>query len=260
VFDFLRHVTPSQLRQAPLHVAVAQIKFEHQRFLSSHGGASDFQQELADYYPRLIAEPQANITAGLGNVTANEVPQWRFTDMNNAWSCIVGPEHLAIETSSYSQWSTMRGRLAQAVEVLVKLTKPRIRERIGLRYINHIPDDSDSGFEGVIKPELLGVMAIPEWRDAIAATASQSIFRDGDTQLALRYGRGLSSDGPGANVFVLDIDCANETASTFDAEQSMVYFDQLNDSALRAFFASLAEPYRTTLFGQSGTPEQEETL
>lgn len=56
-------------------------------------------------------------------------------------------------------------------------------------------------------------------------------------------------------MFVLDIDCANETASTFDAEQSMVNFDELNDSALRAFFASLAEPYRTTLFGQAGTPE-----
>lgn len=68
----------------------------------------------------------------------------------------------------------MRGRLAHAVEVLIKLTEPRIRERIGLRYINHIPGGSESGFEGVIKPELLGVMAIPEWRNAIAATVSQS--------------------------------------------------------------------------------------
>ena len=255
MFDFLRSVQPSQLQQAPLHVAVAQIKFEHQRFLSTHSGASDFQDEVADQYPRLMAEPQANITAGLGNVTSIEVPQWRFTDMNNAWSCVVGPEHLAIETSSYSQWTTMRDRLAQAIDVLVRLTGPRIRERIGLRYINHIPGAPEGGFAGVIKPELLGVMAIPDWRDAVAATASQTIFRDGDTQLALRYGRGLSTEGPGANVFVLDIDCANETASAFDAKQSMAYFDRLNDSGLRAFFASLAEPYRTTLFGQSDTPE-----
>jgi len=254
VFEFLPPVLPTQLQQAPLNVAVAQIKFEYQRSLSTHGGASDFQGALTDNYPRLIAEPQSSITAGPGNVSASEVPQWRFTDMDTAWSCVVGPEHLAIETNSYSQWSTMRGRLAQAVGVLSELTKPRIRERIGLRYINHIPAGSETGFEGVIKPELLGVMAIPEWSGAIAATVSQSIFRDGDTQLALRYGTGLGLAGPSGNAFVLDIDCANETASTFDGQQSMIYFDQLNDSALRAFCASLAESYRTTLFGQPKPP------
>ena len=253
MFDFLPQVTPTQLQEAPLHVAVAQIKFEYQRSLANHRGASDFQEALTDNYPRLIAEPQSSITASPGNVSASEVPQWRFTDIDNTWSCIVGPEHLAIETNLYTQWSTMRSRLSQAVDVLSSLTKPRIRERIGLRYINHVQHGSEDGFDAVIKRELLGVMAIPEWSDAIAATVSQTIFRNGNTQLALRYGTGLG--GQSGSAFVLDIDCADETASTFDGEQSMVYFDQLNDSALRAFSASLAEPYRATLFGQPGIQE-----
>lgn len=254
MFDFLPATPHVALRHAPLQVAVAQVKFEYRPSLSKHAGASSFQEAVADDYPRLIAEPQSSITAGPGNLSASEVPQWRFTDLTNTWSCVVGPEQLTIETSSYSQWSTMRERVERAVTVLVDLAKPRIRERIGLRYINHIQPNDDGVFEEMIKSELLGVLGLSAWRNGLTTTVSQSIFKDGDAQLALRYGRGV----PGQDeAFVLDIDCANETGLAFDLQQTMLYFDQLNDAALRAFSASLAQEYRATLFDSPANWEKE---
>lgn len=76
-----------------------------------------FQEGVAELYPRLIAEKQTQLTAAPGNLSADSIPQWRLTDLEGNWACVVGPEHLTIETQAYTTWSVLRGRLMSAIEV-----------------------------------------------------------------------------------------------------------------------------------------------
>lgn len=253
MFDFLPAVDVVELDGAPLVQVIAQIRFNSQSALSTHGGAIKFQESLVDVYPRLLAETQATITAAPGNVSSASIPQWRLTDLAGRWSCVLGPEHVTIETNAYSTWGVLRARLVEALEVLNDVAAPRVRERIGLRYVNHIPVGADGTYAGRVDESLLGVAEKPGWRDHLIVSLSQTVVRDGTAQLAVRSGKGAAGvSGFPENAFMVDIDCGDETPQKFDIDASLKYFDQLNDSALRCFFGSLAEPYRSSLHPKGG--------
>jgi len=146
----------------------------------------------------------------------------------------------------------LRDRLVAALDVLTDVAAPRVRERIGLRYVNHIPRDTEHGYIERVDSSLLGVVERPGWREQLAVSLSQVVVRDGSTQLTVRYGRGEGVPGLPTDAFVIDIDCGDETPGKFDASSSLDYFDVLNDCALRCFFASLAEPYRSSLLPAEG--------
>lgn len=247
MFDFFPTVEAVELNGAPLVQVIAQIRFNSQSALSTHGGAIKFQESIVDLYPRLLAETQATITAAPGNLSSATTPQWRLTDLEGRWSCVLGPEHLTIETNAYSNWGVLRARVVQALEVLTDVAAPRVRERIGLRYINHVPVADDGTYEGRVDASLRGVAEGPGWRDHLVVGLAQAIVRDGAAQLAVRYGRGTGAAGLPENAFLIDIDCGDDTPKKFDSAESLADFDALNDSALRCFFASLAEPYRSSL-------------
>jgi uncharacterized protein (TIGR04255 family) len=252
VFDFLPAVDAVELDGAPLVQVIAQIRFNSQSALSTHGGAIRFQESIVDEYPRLLAETQATITAAPGNVSSASIPQWRLTDLGGRWSCVLGPEHMTIETNAYSNWSVLRARLVEALDVLTDVAAPRVRERIGLRYVNHIPVGEDGTYTGRVDGSLLGVAEKPGWRDQVVVSLSQTVLRDGTAQLAVRYGKGSGVQGFPENSFLVDIDCGDETPQKFDVATSLDYFDVLNDSVLRCFFESLAEPYRSSLHPKGG--------
>jgi len=251
VFNFLPAVDRVPLGGAPLQQVIAQVKFNTQSALATHQGAGVLYDALSDQYQRMLAEQQAMITAGPGGVTTQQVPQWRLTDLEGVWSVIAGPEVMAIETVAYASWEALRERLRQALDALDVAAGPRVRERIGLRYVNHIAAGEDGSFAGRIRPELLGLAGEPGWREALSASLSQTVLRDGDTQMALRYGAGAQVV-PG-NVFVLDIDCSDEQPVEFDADDVLAYFDTLNDAAYRCFCNCVPAPYRATLVDQ-GAP------
>lgn len=252
MFDFLRAVKATELSNAPLSQVVAQVKFNSQSALSTHGGAIKFQEPLVDEYPRLLAESQAMITAAPGNVSSATIPQWRLTDLAGDRACVVGPDHLTVETKVYSAWPALRERLVTALNALMDVTAPRVRERIGLRYVNHIPPAESGAYTDRVDKSLLGLTEQPGWRDQLAVSVSQVIARDNSTQLTIRYGRGSGVAGMPAQAFVVDIDIADETPTKFDAVSALDYFDELNNCALRCFFAALAEPYRSSLTTEGG--------
>lgn len=247
MFDFLPAVEPVPLGGAPLAQVIAQVRFNAQSSLSTHQGVGVLHDILADEYPRLLAEQQAVITATPGGVTTAQIPQWRLTDLDGLWAVVVGPEQLTVETTKYGTWDSLRDRLERALDALAEIGRPRVRERIGLRYVNHVPADEKGSFTGHIRPELLGLGDLPGWRQTMTASLSQTVLVDGTTQLALRYGSGapvLQGD-----LFVVDIDCSDETAVSFDATDVLTYFDTLNDAAYRCFCFCVSEQFRAALHG-----------
>ncbi len=245
MFDFLPATDADALAGAPLVQVVAELKFNAQASLSTHAGVGLLHDALADEYPRLLAEQQAVITATPGGVTTAQVPQWRLTDIAGQWAVVVGPEQLALETAAYGTWALMRGRLQRALNALHALSTPRVRERVGLRYVNHIPATADGSFGDRVRPELLGMATVDGWRQVTAAAVSQTVLRDEPVQMVLRYGSGATVV-PG-NAFVLDIDCSDEHPVEYAPEAVVSYFDELNDAAYRCFCFCVPEAFRASL-------------
>ena len=248
MFDFLPAAESVALQNAPLVQVVAQLRFNAQSTLATPQGVSVLHDELADVYPRLLSEQQAMITATPGGVTTASVPQWRFTDLTGQWSVVVGPESLARETSGYETWESLRARLDPAVTALDEVTHPRVRERIGLRYVNHVPASDNGSFAGRIRDDMLGLGRMDEWRSSSLLSLTQTVVVDDQSQLALRFGTGTGLAVP-PNTFILDIDCYDEHPVKFEANEVMDYFNRLNDAAYRCFSFCLTEDFRESLRG-----------
>lgn len=245
MFDFLSEAENVTLTPAPLQQVIVQIKFDSQSKLALHAGASALHDQLGNLYPRLLSEPQTVVTAAPGGVTTSESPQWRLVDFAGEWSCVIAADSVALQTSVYRRWEDMRGRLLSMLDALSQVATPRSRERLGLRYVNHIPADEDGTFEHRVVPELLGVAALAGWRESVAHSLNQVVLRDNDIQLAVRHGFGgiLVPDGK----FVLDIDCATEVPAVYDGDAALLLLDELHDAAWRAFSALIHADYRSAL-------------
>lgn len=246
MFDFLGDESPTYLSNHSLSLVVAQLKFSAQSVLSDSRGAALLHDALSDEYPRLLSEQQQTITAGPGGLVTSATPQWRMADLEGKWACVVGPEQLALETTSYTDWSEMRGRLNTALGALAEVSKIRVRERVGLRYVNNIEAGPDGSFTDRISAELLGLPVRPGWRENLKAYLSQAVFSDGAANLVVRSGTGVNVTDP-TNVFVLDIDCFDETPSAYDVDSTMEYFDSFNDVAYRCFCACVTDDLRISM-------------
>jgi len=246
MFDFLPAADAVTLTPAPLQQVIVQVKFDRQERLAQHAGVSAMHDLLGNVYPRLLSEPQTMVTAGPAGVTSVETPQWRLADLDGQWSCVINPESVAVSTTHYLRWGDMRVRLLAMLDALTAASSPRTRERVGLRYLNHIPGDEEGSFRSRVRSELLGVGAIPGWEQHLAVSLNQDVLRDGNTQLAVRHGLGggvIAPDG----VFVLDLDCASEVPVLYDSEATLELLDDLNDAAWRCFNALIHEDYRNSM-------------
>lgn len=238
MFDFLPAVPVEELSDAPLVKVIAQVKFDAQSVLSTHDGVSLFRDQLRQRYPRLLSEQQQTFTAGPGGITTTAVPQWRLTDLSGDWSCVVGPEQLTLETKSYLKWGDMRNRIEEALDGLAEVGQLQVRERVGLRYVNHVQPGESGDFTSQVGGDLLGLVGQPSWRQALTTSLGQTVARDGTAQLALRYGTGVGVIEP-TNLFVIDIDCADEQPDRYDKIGILSCFDSFNDVAYRCFRACI---------------------
>jgi len=246
VFDFLIAATAVTLSSAPLSQVIAQVKFSAQTVFNSQQGAALFHDLVSDSYPRLLSEQQQTVIAGPGGLTSTSSPQWRLTDLDAAWACVVSAEQVSLETTAYSDWSEMSRRLDEILRALENVTKVRVCERVGLRYVNHISPDEVGSYEGRIEEDLLGPAVRPGWQDALTATLAQSVLQDGNTRLIVRSGTGEGIvDRPG--VYVVDIDCFKEAPASYDRQTLMATFADFNDAIYRCFCSCVPESFRATL-------------
>ena len=254
MFEFLPAAELLCLEKAPLVQVIAQVRFSSQAVLGTHEGAGAVHDLLADMYPRLLIEQQQIVTMTPSGSTTASVPQYRMTDLNRAWSVVLGTDQLSVETANYSGWEDLRSRLEAALKAVTDLAKLRVRERVGLRYTNNIQPAGDGTFNGRVRSDLLGPASDEGWHRHIISMIEQIIAKDEDAQLLLRAGiasqqplilGSAPSDTP--NGFLIDIDCFNEQPREFSLEETLEYFDQMNDVDYRCFCWAVPDTYRSQL-------------
>ncbi|MGW5178249.1 TIGR04255 family protein [Streptomyces sp. NPDC004082] len=247
MFDFLPGADVVPVGSALLRQALVQVRFNSQGVLGTHSGVSQVHDALAERYPRLTAEQQVSITATPGSgVQSTSTPQYRFQDLRGAWAVVIGPEHATLETSAYSKWEGMRERLEEVLAAVSEVANLRVRERVGLRYVNHVPPADGGGFEGRVRSEVLGVTGDKGWRSSLVGSVGQIIAGDGQTQMALRHGLATDESLP-ESPYLVDIDCSNSEPVLYDMGASLSYLDELNDVAYRCFSWCVEENYRKAL-------------
>lgn len=254
MFEFLPAADLVCLEKAPLVQVIAQVRFSSQAVLGTHEGAGAVHDVLGDMYPRLLAEQQQVVTMTPSGSTIVAVPQYRLTDLNRAWSVVLGTDQLSVETSNYSSWTDLRARLEAALTAVTDLTRLRVRERVGLRYINNIQPSDDGTFNGRVRPDLLGPASDEGWHRHILSMIGQIAAKDGDAQLILRVGLaaqpllppGVTPDSATSG-YLIDIDCFNDQPREFSLEETLQYFDQLNDVDYRCFCWAVPGDYRSQL-------------
>ena len=251
MFDFMPPIgsTARRIDSPPLVHTIAQIRFNPAGRFSKHAAATEFQRRLITMYPRLLPEAQALFVGLPGESKPETTKQYRLTDVDNDWSCVIGAQHLTIETTAYVTWIEMRERLVAALDVLADMDPPAVRERIGLRYINHIPANEDGGFDGRVNLQLLQPFGGQPWLGALTMSLGQAVVSDGNAQMAIRYGLGGVPGDPSAKVWLLDIDCSDEVPAAFELTASMDCFDQFNDAATRCFVELAGAAYSVAVTG-----------
>lgn len=241
MFDFLPAANAVQLPRSPLAQVIAQVKFGAQSTLSTQQGVALLHDALSHRYPRLVSEQQAVITAAPTGVSSAQITQWRMADLEGQSAAVVSSEQISIETSAYTNWSDLREVLEEVLIALDDVAGPKVRERVGLRYVNHVPANAEGSFVDDVRAELRGLVDTDGWRQATSASLSQTLLQDGNTQLTLRYGTGPQVI-QGA-LFVLDIDCSDAQPVIFERNATLAYFDTLNDAAYRCFCACMTPTF-----------------
>jgi uncharacterized protein (TIGR04255 family) len=256
MFDFLPASDVVCLETAPLVQVIAQVRFGSQTVLGTHEGAGAVHDALADMYPRLLAEQQQVVTMTPSGTSVSTVPQYRITDLQKAWSVVLSTEQLTVETSVYSNWTDLRARLEAALKAVTDLVTLRIRERVGLRYVNRINPGEDGSFQGRVRPELLGPAGDKEWEKQITSMVGQVVAKDGDAQLLLRVGLAPESPIIATYACLIDIDCFDDQPREFNLKETLDYFDQLNDVCYRCFCWSVPADHRSQLAAKNSAESE----
>jgi uncharacterized protein (TIGR04255 family) len=244
MFDFLPAAEVQSLLDSPLQQVIAQVRFGSQSMLGTHEGAGAVHDSLADMYPRLLAEQQQVVTMTPSGATLISVPQYRMTDLDRSWSVVVGMEQLTVESSKYSNWTELYSRLEAALKAVSDLVQLRVRERVGLRYVNLVKAHDDGSFKGRVSAELIGPAGRLDWNGHLTSFLSQITASDDDAQMILRVG---VTPQAGDSSFMVDIDCFNDQPREFDLKDTLSYFDQLNDACYRCFCWCVPAGYRSEL-------------
>jgi uncharacterized protein (TIGR04255 family) len=240
------------LNPPPLATVLVQVRFAHVAAVVSEEFFASFQQDLLAEYPLSVKEQEVVLALG-PDATPRSNDLWRMHDENEQWRLTLATSFVALETSAYPGKEEFFARLQVVLDAVQHRIRPPRVERLGVRYVCRIEDESDlARLDQLIRPEVLGVASLEE-RPELAITQSQFAL-DGATLMA-RWGLlppKLVIDPTlhplDRRSWLLDVDVFSETKREFDAD--VLTEDALGYSRLQyRFFRWAVEPSSLLRFG-----------
>jgi uncharacterized protein (TIGR04255 family) len=95
---------------------------------------------------------------------------------------------VALETTAYASRNDFVRRLTDVLTAFDKEFKPRVVDRLGLRYIDRITDQSLDDIRQLVRPEALGIMTATVGGSLLQAT-TEALFGRENERLRVRWGR-----------------------------------------------------------------------
>jgi len=263
----LPSVDATELRRSPLAIVVFQLRYEQNLAVSDGEVALAIHEQLGGrdgIYERI--EPQQMVAAQVefragGDLApisgSTSVPSrgWRLRTASNDWVASIMPDHVSLETTAYTTWSgEFRVRVVDLLRAFPDHARPRIEERLGLRYIHRLSEEgvtTPDDWVNIVSSDLLGPIGHSFWGPGIENFQEQvQLDLADDLQCLFRHGLIPASDGAGFDGYLLDYDVFRQSPRRFQIDDVEATLDRMNRSALALFQASLEPEYLDSLRGR----------
>lgn len=178
------------LKHAPLVRVIAQVRFPVVASVEKRDFIAPFQEDLRKTYPVLRPEQSRALVFGPeGIVDTQSSVTWRFENTDGTWRVSLGPDFVALETTSYTSRNDFLSRFEQVLVALERRIEPAIVDRLGVRYIDRIEGNALQSVRELIRPEIAGILATPLGAEA-RQSITQNVFAlpEPGVQLLARWG------------------------------------------------------------------------
>lgn len=236
------------LENAPLKVALAQVRFAPVHAVEKPERVADFQKLLAESYVGRASQFLQTVTIQFGPAPAAPAapaPEtvWPFQDSERDWSVSLSSSSLALEAGTYDDFEAFLAEFSAVLSALTETFHPRQCTRLGLRYVNEITDgrlQQDRGLERFLRAELIAPIGTELGSDVLGSLCEVR-FNEALGTLVLRHGLIRP------NTYLLDFDYFREHADPFNDELITKTVENFHDLIEPLFVWCLSETYLTEL-------------
>jgi uncharacterized protein (TIGR04255 family) len=162
----------------------------------------DFQEAIRDEFPHYSVRREAplpKLTGMPGNLQLEKQPQvnnYQFVSADGIWRVNLTSRYISLACNRYTRWEDFAAKLDKPLAAFIKIYRPALFERVGLRYLNFISrnalDLNGTPWRDLIESRYLGILADDDIQEAATARCTM------DTELSIRGGcRAKIHAGPG---------------------------------------------------------------
>lgn len=204
----------------PLAEVICQLRFPDILSIETTVPA-EFQESIRQSFPMYSVRkesPAPRLTGAPGNITVENQPQtnnYQFTSADGVWRVNLTSRFISLSCTRYTCWEDFARMLDQPLAAFIRIYRPALFTRIGLRYLNFISRNNlhleAFPFKELIAPAYLGILAdeeVPEHTTNRCSMDTEFSIRGG-CKCKLHAGPGLikhNGQPDPETKFILDMD------------------------------------------------------
>lgn len=246
-----------RLKNAPLELVLCQVRWPDMSFLQEESLrplALKFGQAILDY-PIFSETKEINYAITPDGVTQNVVGSvFQWASVDQVWHIGLARRFVTLFSTDYTDYTDFSARLQQLLESVREVINIQVIERVGVRYVNRISDESCiRDLANLIQPSVLGYQALPIVAGDVTlrTSANQAIYSVGDSTLQVRSGIVSAGETVDPAIkpistgqsWVLDLDASFEGRSMLDVKAVCERASQLSDIAYDYFKYVITEGF-----------------
>jgi uncharacterized protein (TIGR04255 family) len=178
------------LPRSPLVRVLAQAQLPGILKIALPDEAARFQEELRGDYPLLDREQSSELRIVVGevpNLQQSSAAVWRFRDLDDAWRISLTPSAVSLEAFAYPSRTEFLGRWSRVLEAVERLYDPKIVERIGIRYLDHVKDEAFDKIASLVRAPMVGLLG-DETRPHVVQSVNQALVNAEEGTVLVRWG------------------------------------------------------------------------
>ena len=230
-------------QKAPLIQVICQLRFPQLLAIETTPPA-EFQERIRPLFPFLekVETLPKDLPPDVRQFFSGQIapPHYRFVAEDRKSFVALLPDSLSLSTSNYTRWEDFRQALGHPLGALRDIYKPNFFTRIGLRYQDAIQkeilDLRDNSWSALLRSELLGELAIPEFEERLEDVANRALRLSlPSLNASILMQHGLGRIEPSKSIaYMIDFDFFTEQRRELsDAESTLDDFNRLAGRAFR---------------------------
>ncbi len=170
---------------------ICQLRFPEILTIEANAPAA-FQEAIREEFPMYTLRqenPAPVLTGNPGNLALKNQPQtknYQFASADGVWRVNLTSKFISLSCSRYTCWEDFAAMLDKPLAAFIKVYRPALFSRVGLRYLNFISRKAlnleDTPFRELMQPMYLGVLADEEVSENMSGRSSIT------AELAIRGG------------------------------------------------------------------------